>query len=143
MSQIANQTPESLASRQRSEVTANPLLACPESVRMDVWRLWACHQHLFPTPLPVAGAVGVWIAEHGLHPDDAAKMLKHALSPGRMDSFKFPSDLLTYLATAARELTDRRKRDEEIQRRRNETVTASDGPSLRDMIRNLADSTKT
>jgi hypothetical protein len=139
VNQTANPTAEKLA-RQRDEVTANPLLACPESVRMEVWRLWACHQHLFPTPLPVAGALGVWINDHGLHPDDAGKMLRIALSPGRMESFKFPSDLLTYLATAARELTERRRRDEEISQRRNEMQTPSG--DIREAIRGLADSMK-
>lgn len=77
---------------------ADPIGAAPVELQHDVWRVWACFQHLFPSPLSLAGMVRVWVDLHGLTHDDARAILYSLLAPDAAGSFKFPSELMTYLA---------------------------------------------
>lgn len=127
----------------RKRVESNPLAAAPNQLRHGVWRLWCCHQHLFPTPLPLAAAVGVWVREHGLHREDAAAILADFLSPGRMAQFKFASDLLASLAFAAQQSIARRKTAREATIRRQEAseaapLSASDRERISGLLADLA-----
>ena len=67
-----------LTAQQMAAVIADPMLACPEAIRPDLWQTWVCHQHLFPSALPLAGSLGRWVREAGLSVDDA----QHILSAG-------------------------------------------------------------
>jgi len=103
------------------EVIKRPLTVLPEELRPAVLRLWVMHKHLagMDTPLPIAGALTVWVEEHGLHKDDAVKILDELQSPFRMAEFKFASDLMTALAqSVAAVVTDRKKREAAEDRRR-------------------------
>lgn len=119
----------------REAVTANPLVAAPSALQPGIWRLWACHQHLIPTPLPIAGSLGVWVREHGLHEDDAAAILSRLMHPAKMGSFRFASDLMTELATQATAAIERRKNEAENAARRGGQST----PEARDAVRRLLD----
>lgn len=133
MSEIAPVT--GLTQQQMAAVIAEPMLACPEVLRPAVWQVWVCHQHLFPSALPLAGSMGRWIRESGLHPDDAQLILRQALTPERMRGFRFAADLLTFLAEAAKELTDRRKQREEMAQRRK---PVEDRKELKDLAASFA-----
>ena len=100
------------AEQVRQAVADRPLLACPAPLRQAVWKVWVCHQHLFPSVLPLAGAVGVWVREHGLREADAAAVLRGMLAPGRMAGYRFASDLLTDLAGLARGAVELRREEE-------------------------------
>ncbi len=125
MNELARQ-PTGLTPQQMAAVMADPMLAAPVELRPAIWQVWVCHQHLFPTPLPLAGAVGRWTRESGLRHDDAQAILRRALTPEAMRGFRFAADLLTFLAESAKEVTDRRKRQAEVEERRALTPTSAD-----------------
>lgn len=119
MTAVATSEPDQLAEIRRS-VTENPLAAAPSALRHSVWRVWCLHQHLFPSPLPIAGALGTWVREQGLPEADALKILAAMLKPERMRSFKFASDLMTDLCDQVAEVLHQRRQVEEQLRRREE-----------------------
>lgn len=118
----------------RRRVSENPLAAAPAGVVHPVWKLWACVQHLFPSPLPLAAVVGVWVREHGLTEDDAERILGKFLQPDRMAEFRFPSDLMTALATAAKESITQRKQEAERAKRDNEAANALPAAAVRRLL---------
>lgn len=101
-------TPAELA-KVRDDLTLKPLEAAPAELRHAVWRLWALHQHLFPSPLPLAAAVGLWVREFDLDERDAAAVLAALTSPAGMAKHRFAADLMTALAEAARFKIDERR----------------------------------
>lgn len=101
----------------RKAFESAPLNAAPAGLRPAVWRVWTVTAHLFPNPLPLAAAVGLWVRDHGLREDDAAAILTGFCSPTRMGQFRFASDLMTALANAAAEAIRRRKVQAEAQDR--------------------------
>lgn len=119
----------------REAVAKNPLAAAPAALQAPIWRVWTCHQHLFPTPLPVAGAVGVWVREFGLREDDAASILARLLHPSQMGEFRFASDLMTRLAAEASAAIDRRRNEDEVSARR----AGVSSPETRAEVRRLLD----
>lgn len=87
----------------RGQIMADPLCAAPPELEQDIFRLWACVQHLFPSPLPIAGLVRVWVDLHGLTVADARAILLSMLSPDCVGSFKFAADLTAALASRVAE----------------------------------------
>lgn len=126
----------------QQQVTDRPLSAAPPGCRRAVWRLWTCHQHLFPSPLPLAAVVGVWVRERGLAEEDANQILAAALSPGRMAAYRFAADLMTDLATAAQAAIDRRRREAQDradrERRAREAAEAAPPAVVRELIAQVA-----
>lgn len=110
-------------------------MAAPAASRAAVWRLWTCHQHLFASALPIAGAVGVWVRDHDLREEDAVEILTRAMSPFRMSDFRFASDLMTWLAGEARQAIERRRNQAEIEARRVGPST----PEARAEVKRLSD----
>lgn len=117
----------------------HPLRALPLAVRPDAWRVWICHRHLsgLDSPMAIAGAVKVWMANDGLIEEDAAAALKSLLSPMRMGSFKFASDLMTALAKEVDEAIRRRRIDRETEERRKQDDEAGKGAAGPDEVRRL------
>lgn len=99
---------------------ADPIGAAPAELRHDVWRVWACVQHLFPSPLPLAGMVRVWVDLHGLTAADARAILYSLLSPDAIGSFKFAADLTTHLAGKVSERLKQLAKAAEVERVRQE-----------------------
>jgi hypothetical protein len=97
-----------------------PLNAAPSALRPAVWRLWTLTAHLFPNPLPLAAAVGLWVRDYGLTEDDATAILAGFTSPARQCEFRFASDLMTALATEAGRAIHKRKREAEAKARADE-----------------------
>ena len=103
--------PEAMSlSETRKELTKRPLASAPKELQHVVWRVWTCHQHLFSSPMPIAAATGIWVREFGLQIEDAREILNAFLSPARMASFKYHSDLMTEYAAMAKDAIERRKR---------------------------------
>lgn len=65
----------------QKELEVRPLTAATAGVRLNVWRVWSVYQYLFPSPLPLAAMLGVWVREYGLTEDDANRILADLLSP--------------------------------------------------------------
>jgi hypothetical protein len=130
-----NQTTRAIANTERrlslsmadyGEVIKRPLRILPEELRPAVLRLWVMHKHLagMDSALPIAGALTVWIEEHGLKTEEAVKIMAMLQSPTKMAEFKFASDLMTALAqTVASTIRDRYEREES--RRRHEEYEAA------------------
>lgn len=72
----------------------SPMLAAPKELRPVVYPLWAMHQHLFPTPLPLTGALAYW-CEKGLAIEDAASILRAMCHPESMAKYRFAADMMT------------------------------------------------
>lgn len=118
------------------ELLKRPLLALPAEVRPAALIAWSVHQHLFPSALPIAGAVSVWINEFGLLPDEANTILRKLTCPGVMGEFRFAGELMTFLATAAKNVIERRKNDEYLASLRNgEIQNYGPWPGARDIGR--------
>lgn len=88
-------TPESA-----QQLGDRPLLAVPQELRMPVFQAWASYRHLtgMETPAPIAFAVGLWLSEHGIHPEVIRKALVKVTSPAVMRNIRFASDLTAELA---------------------------------------------
>lgn len=106
--------------RNREVIAANPIVAAPPDLQHDVWRLWACYQHLFPSPLPLAGLIRCWVDLHGLTVPDARAILYSMLAPEAVGSFKFASELTTQLASKVAERLKWVAKDAAAERRRKE-----------------------
>lgn len=122
----------------RKAVADNPLMAAPAPLRHAIWRVWTCHQHLFPSPLPLAGAVAVWVREFGLREDDAAVILAGLMSPDRMATHRFHADLMTSLAAGASEAIRRRRAEAEAaERAAAERVSPTERAAARELLAEL------
>lgn len=85
-------TPENLTA-----LMQRPLLAVPREVRPAVWSVWIIQEHLFKTPLSIAGAIATDIS-HGLMVQDAIAILEAIGSPEERSRFRFASEFMTELA---------------------------------------------
>jgi len=111
----------------RKVFTENPLAAAPPALRQPVWRVWSLHRHLFPSPLELAGAVGVFVREHGLTEDEAARVLGGLLTPAKMATFRFAADLMTALCADVEAIVGPRRTADELRqsaRRTREMLAA-------------------
>lgn len=113
----------------RDRIIADPLCAAPPELERDIFRLWCCVQHLFPSVLPLAGLVRVWVDSHGLSIADAKAVLNSMLSPECVGSFKFAADLTTALASRVDlRLKQVAKETEQARRREAQLDLDADAP---------------
>ena len=101
-----------------------PLNAAPEELQMPVARLWMLTAHLFPNPLPISSAMGLWCRDRGLAIEDAAKLLADMTHPAVLRQFRFAADLATYLADQCENLI---RKAEDLRKR---STPAIDAPRL-------------
>lgn len=123
----------------REQITTNPLMAAPESIRHAVWKLWFMTQHILPSAGVIAANFGVWCRDWHLAEDDAAEILREHTSPAKAAGFKFHADLMTSLANAAGKAIERRMQIAEQLERRNADakVSPEERAEARRVIRNL------
>ncbi len=113
-------TPENLTA-----LMQRPLLAVPREVRPSVWSVWIIQEHLFKTPLSIAGAIATDIS-HGLTPADAIAILEAIGAPEERSRFRFASEFMTELARrTALAIKQRKLRAEQAERRADYTPPAS------------------
>jgi hypothetical protein len=98
-------------------VVKRPLRALPLELRPAALAVWTCNKHLkgFETALPIAAIFSVWIDRHGLTVEDAITVLEGMLSPSKMASFEFASQLMNAMAAEVSAVINRRKKEKEQQ----------------------------
>lgn len=125
------------------EMVFSPLRLLPAEVRRPAVVVWLAHKHLFglDTPLPIAAAIAIWIARHGLRPDDAADILAGATSPAAMGEFTSTAKLVAWLAAAVDlRIKQRAKQAETADRRagdERDKLLAADQTEVREMCNAL------
>jgi hypothetical protein len=97
-----------------AEAIKNPLAVLPAPVRPAALRLWLANKHLvgFESALPISVVISHWIDRHKLRESDAEQILDAMMSPGKMQGFKFASDLTTAIAAAVEAVLKRRDAEE-------------------------------
>jgi hypothetical protein len=142
MSDVARRPPDApltLTPATLAQLTEHPLRMLPESLRPDVLTLWVCHRHLpgLESPMPLAAMLSVWIARHGLRPEDAAAICRQYVAPKRIAEHRFAADLTVALASAAAEAIRRRQAECEAARLRQQVTTPTDAVALRQLLRQI------
>jgi hypothetical protein len=70
--------------------------------------------------MPLAALLSVWIARHGLLPEDAAAICRRCLAPDRVAAHRFAADLITEISANAAEVLRRKNRDAAAARLRSQ-----------------------
>lgn len=107
-------TPENLTA-----LMQRPLLAVPREVRPALWSVWIIQEHLFKTPLSIAGAIATDIS-NGLTIADAIAVLEAISTPEERARFRFASEFMTELARRTSLAIKQRKQHAEQTERRTE-----------------------
>lgn len=119
----------------------NSLLIAPALLREELGRLWAKHQHLFQSPLPLAAAIAGW-CDDGLRYDDALDILRALQTPHNMAKFRFHADLMTSLAEMVSATLAARKREAdqaaEREKHRREAAQALPAEMVREKLTGFA-----
>lgn len=138
MHDLANPEPTGPFGAMTKALMDAPLNVAPSALRPAIWRVWQVHQHLFPSPLPIAAAVGVWVRDHGLSEADAQAILTAMLSPEMMGNFRYASDLMTTLAVGAghriRHAAAAKYREEQRQKEETDKADALSGEEIKDIL---------
>lgn len=118
-------------------LTQHPLQAVPVELRPAIWSAWVVQQHLFPSVLPIAGAIALDL-NNGLTIEDAKAVLSYMGRPELRSKFRFAADFMTELSRLTAIRINWREQDRKNAALAAPVVAPEQADAVREQIHDLA-----